>query len=225
MDKAAIRIAENWHKDLFIFKGISLGQFVEWYLKYYFAGVIRNLITIINIIDTENPTEIITFEDYDNYIQEFNLILSHICISKGISLNLVPIEETSLDIFKLKPSWKNLILKYFITLLNLKQTKLVLKNLSHLILLLRTLKRYRKNKTTKKILMIGSHSYESLIKEMSKKYNIILLNYFQSIPKIKENIINLISVEKTGFYKFFEDYKNKKIKKQVDFFIKKSLFN
>lgn len=218
MDKAAIYLAENWHKDLFLYKNISLGELCHWDFKYYFSRIVRNLITIENIIKIEKPTEIISFKDKDINIQEFNNILVYICALNNIILKFFSIEKPYSD-EKFYVSLKKLIIRYIKAIQSLKPLKLGLKYLTILMDFFRILKSFRRNKKAKKILMIGANAYGSLINEMSKRNKVILLFNRQSLPKIKANIINTLSRKNFGFYKFFEDFKAKKIEKQTKLFM------
>lgn len=214
IDETAFSLGENWHKDLFIFRDISLGQLIQLDFKLYFDRIIRNLHTILNFIEIENPTEIIAFAEKEIFIQEFNEILQRICLLKGISLNLIPIKKITEITNKLKRFRKNIILKTIIRYLTYLKIRL-----DFFSSLIDDIKR-RKSKT---ILIIHPYYCKSLVDEASKDYKVILYNDFKSYPLIKQNLINSLKGKKTGLYKFFESYKSYNIKKHSEIFIKNSL--
>jgi len=223
MDKAAFNIAENWHKDLFKFRGISIGLLVQYSLKYYFARIIRNIQTTLNILEIEKPTEIYSFRD-QNYLKcDFNNILKKICLSRGIALKFIPIETLTSEHYKLNHFHKNLILKYVKRLYYQIFFKYILGFLLNLIWFFKSSKKLKKNIRSKNILMIGFGYYTSLINEISKNNYRILLLSPRIPPFIKGNFVNALLRKKSGFYKFLDDYKDRKMRAQSVLFIKKSI--
>lgn len=223
IDYAAFDLAENWHRDLFNFKEISLGRLFQWDMKYYFARIIRILQVILNIIDKECPDKIITFKDNDFFIREFNEILNHICVLKKISINFLPFTNILKKTLKPKFSILDLIIKNSTIFLSLIPISKILKFFSDLLSSLRFLKLSRKNKDLNNILMVGGYTYPTLVDEISK--NSIVFNLYgnRTLALIYKNVMKFSRRKKIWFYAYLEDYKTKKLKEQSISFIKGSL--
>ena len=109
MREFSVDIGYNWHKDLFKFQEISLGKLGAWNNIYYFSGIVRNLKTIINIIEKINPIEFISFEDKEYTIYEFNRVLEYVSKNKKINLTLLPLDRINKTRSGLKETLKSLL--------------------------------------------------------------------------------------------------------------------
>jgi len=223
IDYAAFDLAENWHEDLFKYKKISLGRLFQWDLKYFFARIIRNLQTILNIIDIESPNEIVTFKDNDYFIQEFNNILNHVCALKEISMNLILLTNISVNHNRSRLRITDLIIRNSTIFLSITPIKKILKFLSNSILSLKLLRSSKKNKQLNKILMVGGYTFPTLVDEVSKKNLVFNLYRNRTLALIIKNILKIFRGKKPWLYAYLEDYKTKKIRDQSNLFIKNSL--
>ncbi len=224
MREATFNISYNWHNDFFKFKDISLGRLDSWNYIYYFARIIRNLKTILNIIIRFNPDELISFIDQDYLVKEFNSVLEYVCKMRNIKITILPLEKGNgiqKTRLKLRNSFESLI--YSVNSLpTYTPVKLFLKPVSNLLKKYKKIQNQKVSKNLKYILIEGYHRNIELMNNLSREINIqvLLLDRSESLATFFKNIINCLFCKKTGFHIFFEFYKTKKIKKEADKFLK-----
>ena len=73
-------------------------------LKKYLSNVIKNIKTLLNLIEIEKPYEIITLEDFNIYAEEINKVLKKICLLKNIPLKIIPKNQFNVSPFEKKKS-------------------------------------------------------------------------------------------------------------------------
>ena len=220
IDKVAYNIGDNWYENLFQFKGITLGVIIQGRLKLYLANVIKNIKTLLNLIEIEKPFEIIAFEDFNIYAKEFNRVLKKICLLKNTPLKIIPINHINVSSFKKKKSHsllsinviKGVVIQIFYKFINF---------LSKLLWFFKTSKIFKKNRNKKNIHIIYSvRSLLTLVKPFCNKHNVILLRYHIHNSWIKWNFKNLLFRKKVIFNQFVDDYYNKKTKLESNRFFK-----
>lgn len=212
MDEFAFEIVKKWHKNLFLFQKISLGQLFQWKLNYFFSRIIKNVQVLLNVIETEKPTKIISFEESDTLVKEFNKSVKYVCRTKQVAFEIVsngerPIvsKRTAIYIHKNKH-------RLMIQLISLK--KFILRNVSKILLvLLKIVKRRKKN-----ILIYHSHYYPSLIKRILENYNLFIIYYNVNLSKLIENIKSVFSRKGKIHNLFFSSYPSIKIKKKANLY-------
>ena len=218
MDKIAFNIGENWHKELFKFQGISLGKLVQLQMKYYLSRIIRNLQTIINIIEIEKPSEIISFEENEFYIKELNDAIEYVCLLRNIPFHLINKNEI------MKINKKQIIkykLKNLIFLLAKSIKKISIRLLLNLLMILKELRMKIRDRNRKTILNFEIGYQENLFYAISKIYN--LYSYFIDIYNYRllfENLKNIFINSKSVFNISHQMYYSFNIQKQVNSFFR-----
>lgn len=222
IDKVAYNIGDNWHKNLFQFKGITLGVIMQGSLKAYLSDVIKNIKTFLNLIEIEKPYEIIAFEDFNIYAKEINRILKKVCLMKNTPLRIIPINHINVSSYKKKKSYRLLSKKVFKSVI-FQFFYIIINFISRLLWFFKTTKILKKNRNKKKIYLIHvGQSLDSLVKPFCNKHNVVLLHFHKVYWLIKWNFKNLLFRKNVIFKKFVDVYynKNKKIVLESNRFFK-----
>ena len=215
LDNLACKINLLWHQDKFIFFNINLGICFQKTYLYYFYDCLRIIHIILNIIERENPSEIIIFDDI-RYIKLYNEYISYICSLKKVYIKKIPKSNQIYSKFNENFVYKSRVKFYFSNRFkNLKFLKLFNKTLFNLIWAIIDLKINRIDKKKKNILMYGYRYHQPLIKQVSHKYNLFLLEDNTNIFK-KLNLINIFKDNSGGYRLYLEYFKFKKLKKNSD---------
>jgi len=177
IDDSAINTTITWHdhssiKDLFFFDGHNLATLIEMELLQYFARIYGNAMTIVKIIEKEEPNLIIAYTQLNDFIQR-------ICKQKNIQVILHDeVEQSSLLFDKMNIKYNLGSHPLSITISRsryLKIKKFVEKIINSIFRLNPNFKLAQK----KSILLIDFNptQYDVLIKELSASdKNILLLN-------------------------------------------------
>ena len=177
IDDSAINTTITWHdhssiKDLFFLDGHNLATLIEMELLQYFARIYGNAMTIVKIIEKEEPNLIIAYTQLNDFIQR-------ICKQKNIQVILHDeIEQSSLLFDKMNIKYNLGSHPLSITISRsryLKIKKFVEKIINSIFRLNPNFKLAQK----KSILLIDFNptQYDVLIKELSASdKNILLLN-------------------------------------------------
>lgn len=182
MDEKAYNLSMNWHKNLFKFQDISLGSLFGYELYFYFSRIIKYVQSIIKLIELESPTKIISFDNPNFLIKEFNRVLRYICHSKKIKFILH--SSTVLNKIKtdtiLQYSKKN-ILKNIIFNTKTFLSKFLLKILFFI-----------KDNTSRKknVLLFHLENNPTLAKSIVHLYNLFLIDYRMNKIDFTENFKN-----------------------------------
>lgn len=219
LDDLALNFALNWHKDLFLFKGISLGSIIQRKSFYDWCENFRNLHVIINLIKRENPTEIIVFDDIDLYFNKFNAIIENVCSIKNVKLKIIPIDDPSLIKTKFLEKIHN---KQSTSLIDFigksEQFRIFMKLFFKIIWILKQMKKLIFKRLKKKNILFYGYRYNiSIIKKLlqQRKYNLILLDERPDLLKNRD-ILSKIIGKKGETHIFFELFDSKKIIKQTN---------
>ena len=209
IDKVAYYIGDNWHKNLFQFKGINLGVIIQGSLRNYLSNVIKNIKTLLNLIEIEKPYEIIAFEDFNIYTAEFNRILKKICLLKNIPLRIIPINHINVSSFKKNKSHSLLSIKFFKSVI-FQFFYIIINFISKLLWFFKTSKILKKNRNKKKIYLIHvGQSFSSLVNPFLNKHNVVLIHFHHKVYwMIKWNFENLLFRKKVIFKKYVDVYYN-----------------
>ena len=166
IDNAAIFLADNWHKDLFKFNSVSLGLLVQMDLKYYFIGIIRSILTILNIIHNENPLEIIAIDDSDLSIRDFNNLLNLICNKNKILVKIIP-TRSSVESSKYNIRNYMILLNKYVRIASWYLFfKYGMEMFSNFVRSLKYFKLKLKNRNLKRILMIGAGYHNTILNKL-----------------------------------------------------------
>ena len=211
IDKIEYNIGDNWHKNFFQFKGINLGVIIQGSLKKYLSNVIKNIKTLLNLIEIEKPYDIIAFEDFNIYTKEINRILKKICLLKNIPLKIIPINH--INGFSLEKKKSNIYLtKKVIKIVVLQFFYIIIIFITKLLWFFKTSKILKKNRNKKNIYLIyTTKTLDTLVKPFCSKHNVILLHFRKYTFSPKWNFENLLFRKKVIFKKSVEDYYDKKI--------------
>lgn len=209
INSKAFNLAENWYNDLFSVRGISLGNLVEYELKFYLSRIFRLYKMLIHLIDTENPDKIITIKYSDKYVNEFNEILQFVANIKGIELsfisfnyyNSIPVGNKLKSINRKQKNLK---------LVNIKPLNLFLKKFLRLLLIIK--KRKINTLIREPIIAYQYRKYQNLINKVSKQHLTLLLeNFCSNKQQILCNLWNCLLRKRNGkFYIFLDTFNSKK---------------
>lgn len=217
LEQISLNIGYNWHKDLFKFKGISLGRLVAWNSIYYFSRVIRDFQTISNIIEIEAPTEILTFQDNNSSIKDFNNTLIYVCSLKKQSIKTILLKKKYNKInnhFKLSINFYDSLN----SILNSRPVRLNLKFFNSLLYKIHKGDKKKKIKEKKnffKILMYDTFREKNLNLELSKINTPTFLYNQLSISQILKNLKNIFLRKKLGFHFSLDDFSSKQIERKA----------
>lgn len=226
IDYDALDFCEKWHNDLFKFRDISLGLLIRWELRYYIARIFTYIHLLLKIIEIEKPTEIISFNDSNPYIKEFNEVVKYISSKKKINLNLIPIGKSKQPhIFSSKQNLMAMLRSLIVEIQEYKPFKFSMKVLLNLLWVLKNLKICIFNKNQNNILTYQYTYHESIVKEISQDNNLVLLDDQIRISNYKDLFQNLRSlfISRGGYHIFFEMFDSFKIKRQTNLYFRKSL--
>lgn len=194
LDEDAFNLSQIWHGDLFKFKGFSLGLICQYDLHSFFSRIIRNFQFILKIIEIEKPFEIISFEDNNNVINEFNTALNYLCSLKKIIIKIIPKQNLILSNLSLS--------KQIIKRPQIKSKRMFFQEyfyffLSKILFFIKVQSKKKKN-----IFITHSKFHNSILEELEGKYNLFLLADHLSKKDLLLNIKNLLGYNKGAFHVF-----------------------
>lgn len=219
IDDTAYKIAENWHNNTFMFKYISLAKVMEYEFRSYLSRIIKNINVIKNVIKKEKPLKIISFNNNNFYIREFNEILNYICKKQNIKLQIFSGRgiNSKYELLKYTPKLK--LQKYY----KFVRSIFVITFL-YLIFYFKLLIPINKNK--RRILFVHHNLYNfhpSVIKKLSKnrRFNLFFFDLIIEFEIFRKYLVNQFRVKKINTDTlFFEIFRNLIIKKKAIKFIK-----
>ncbi len=209
IDESAYKIAENWHNNIFKFKHISLAKVMEFEFKGFLSRIIKNAHVIKNVFAIEKPLKIISFNDNNIFIKEFNEILKYICKKQNIELEIFTggVDYSKSDLLKLTPKIK--LRKYY------KFARSIITiSFLYLIFYFRLLILTIKIKNKKKILIYQYKLYNfhpSVIEILLKNHKLTLFCFDFSIKirKLRYYLFNQFRKNKNNLeIFFFESFRN-----------------
>lgn len=224
LDEKSLDIAYNWHNDKFLYDRISLGRLVAWNNIYYFSRILRDFQIILNLIEREDPYEIISYEDNELHTRDFNKILQYVCSLKEIQFNKYLMKSQLIKQPKSKKSLEFLIINFIGFKINTIPSQEPFKRMLHFFSFLFSkvsfCKLYGKNNSSKNVLMDNSFRYESLKTELTKdkQFKILLLSEKATLKSILENFKNKI-LKKRILHIFLDNYRKKSFSKNTRLFI------
>lgn len=203
IDDLTIQTTENWYKDdllknNFTFNDIFLPSLLDQEFLIYFKDIFIILFTILEIINKNNPTKIISSTLMNNFIQEY-------CKSKNIEVNFLE-RNISSSLFHEKINIKFNILKIPISFKITRKNYFKLLKFKKFIDSVLNFSSIHIDKSKKSILLLNFDvsNYEELLMELSKfNVNILLLNLrkpatsnFNEINIVKKSKCSIVDLEK-----------------------------
>jgi len=201
IDTQTIDITSNWHlhqnfKNFLMFDGINLANLIEMELFDYFSKVYKTVLTIIRIIENENPITLVDMTDFGDLIQQ-------ICNQekiKYIKIHEIKHTSTYFDKINIKYNLGSFPLSITISKNNYKKIKNIVEKITKQ--LVKFNQTFDSNRKSILLLDFNPVHYDLLLKELSNSNkNILLLNQrrpaiwnlqsFKIIRKLGTNIINL----------------------------------
>ena len=214
IDKLTLKFATTWYKDEKIrkyieFEKINLGSLLELEMPDYFFKILKRIIGIKNIIEKENPNQIISYS-LKKYVK-------YLCKNKNIKLNsfekIIPTGlffdkiEIPLNIIFIKKNIKISRKNYF-------KIKNTIDHIINFVWKIKVNKKLLMNKDSILLLEFNSKLYEDFLKsfKISDK-NIIILN--QRRPSIWNiETLKIIKNSKCGILSI-SDFKNNQTKNKT----------
>jgi len=212
-DEQAFYFAKNWSQELFKFNNIDLSWSNFLIYLYDWSIRFRTIQTVLNIIDNEEPDEIITLKEKNVHILRFRKIVEYLCEIKKVSFILLSLEKDFLNIKNYTKIKQSLLSKIG----NTKASIFTIESTIKLISLVQDLIFSIFKKSKKRILVYRYSHHEVIIPLISKKYNITLLDDRPNYLKKRDFKQILIGQDGT-FRRFFDFFESKKLKKKVDFY-------
>ncbi len=217
LDEYAYKLGYNWHRDKFNFYNISLGRLLAWNSIYYFSSILRDFQTVIKIIEKENPSEILIFQNNNKQITQLIDTIRFVSSIKKLTVRIISRKHKYNHLNKKKGESFNYY-RLISILSSIELIKSIFKCINFILNLFRIISSPNKFNTFKKILIYNTYREENLIEKLSKNNMILILNEHLNLRKIFENIKNLFLKKKTRFHIFSEDYYFKRIKKITKFY-------
>jgi hypothetical protein len=214
IDKLTLKFATTWYKDEKIrkyieFEKINLGSLLELEMPDYFFKILKRIIGIKNIIEKENPNQIISYS-LKKYVE-------YLCKNKNIELNsfekIIPTGlffdkiEIPLNIVFIKKNIKISRKNYF-------KIKNTIDHIINFVWKIKLNKKLLMNKDSILLLEFNTKLYEDFLKsfKISDK-NIIILN--QRRPSIwNRDTLKIIKNSKCGILSI-NDFKNNQTKNKT----------
>ncbi len=195
MDEKAYNLVKNWHKNLFKFHEISLGSLFGYELYFYFSRIIKNVQSILNLLEMVRPAEIICFDNPSFLFKELNNSLKYICHFKKIKFSLhSKTELNTINSNKIIRYSKKRILKIIID----NSKKFFLKNLSKILFFM------KKNTSSKKnILLFHLAINPKLMNSILQTYELFLMGYHMNKVGLVENLKNIFFKTKKANILFY----------------------
>ena len=214
IDDKSIDITTNWYnhdllKPFLMYHGINLGSLIELELFQYLLSIYRKIVSVIRIIEKENPKIIIASTNINEFIK-------FICNTKKIKIILLQNIKTDsmyFDTINIKYNLGPIPISVKLSRKNYLKIKNIFDNITKSLFIHNHLK-YKKS-----ILLLDFNpvSYQILLKELSKlDKNILLLNQrrpaiwnLKSMQIVRNSKCSMINLND------FEKYDHKKVKTEI----------
>ncbi len=198
MDEKAYNLVKNWHKNFFKFHEISLGSLFGYELYYYFSRIIKNVQSILNVLEMESPTEIISFDNPNFIIKELNNALKYICRFKKIKFTFHSNTElNTINSDKIIRYSKKHIIKIII----FNSRKFFLEFLSKFLFFI------KKNTSRKKnVLLFHLDNNPTLMKSIIQIFDLFLMGYHINKVEFIENLKNVFFKTKKANILFYSSW-------------------
>lgn len=208
IDDKSINITTNWYNDhrlkpYLVYHDVNLGSLIELELFQYLLSIYRKAVSIIKIVEKENPKTVIASTNINEFLETF-------CKEKNIKTILLQKQKTDsmyFDVVNIKYNLGPFPISVALSRNNYLRLKNIVDGIAKLFFRSES---YDKLKHKKSILLLDFNpvSYRTLLTELSKlDKNIVLLNQrrpaiwnIASLKVIKETksiVLNLNSFEKS----------------------------